>query len=1257
VATALHEFHNFLGPELKDVTGDQDGINRIIFQVEALIEPFEAAAFDIFDRSYRATWDALMSDFKERVQVIEGLTHAFINTSFQKLRSSEGAFDLLQNFRDIQSRESINRQMMEKYLDILHVYRKELEQLVGLWEQHKDDPPVFKNYPPTAGAIAWGRALYTRAKRPIVKFRTMPDLLHSEIGRQVKEEYLDFARAVVAWEKEQHSIWEEHVSALAHEHLKKPILTATEDVTGAPWGGSTPRTGGNERQRREQLLAATAFDAGAPMPAAPYRVNFSETLRLLIRESKYLDRMGFEVPEMALNVALQEATYHGYEGRLNVLLSNYEATLASMNGVERDLLQQQMHDLQMELMKGFTPLNWQSQRIDAFIESCSGALNRFGAVISQIHKTASSIQDVLTEIERTPVVQIGDFQGAEGLGPEEVSAVMDRMDAHRQVRLGKLTQRYRSIGPLLVKVEEIVAGTNLGRHPRLRRYYRHWEGRLYNAICAMVLRSMVTFQSMMNIAHGDDSTQGVVKGGGGGQGAPPAPAPPPAGAGGSAPAVPHAPLCRVRVGLNGKDLVLSPPLPEVFKFCSRAVRNIAESAKVFVRWMDGTCLECAAQEVEGADDDAEPVIFSFYADLEKNPQVIRIMMALNHGIHRNFKFVEKYLEQWRRYDAVHGLWDQKKRSGLDKLADLRPPCAFFDARLAMYARLSDAVRGGGPSGQARTIGFLHVDCRSVAAGIDTQTHGWLCDYGRLLHGTAEAALARLNEDMDRLQDDLTTNPVDLETLKFVLQTITRIAEKNVDTELAMRDMVERYRTLGMYGLEVEPHESDVVVKTPGRWQQLIIDSKTKDMRMVAVKDKFREVTKNDAVEFAARCKVTLNGFLAKGPGNPGDLKDAHGHSTGMDLDSGMSLLEDYTRQDLEMKRRRKELSDAEGLFNLPITPYPELSRMSADIEKQARVYALYADLKDFEETMSSMLWANLETQRLQKGIEELEALAKQFPKEMKGLGSYMAVEARIVAFREGIPLITALKNDAMKPRHWSKLMETTGVAFDMNPQVFTLRNLFAMELSNFSEDVDEIVQEAMQERKIEEELHKIEDEWKETDFQLMKYRKPGADTDRGFVLKTADEIKLELEDNMLNLQAMSASRYVAAFASEVRDWESKLNVVNECIDIWFTVQRKWMYLESIFIGAEDIRLQLPEEAKSFDKIDKAFITMMADTHKEPNVVRACNADSKVEVLSELSDRLDKCQKSLTDYLDTKRNSFPRFFFLSDDELLSILGSK
>ena len=122
------------------------------------------------------------------------------------------------------------------------------------------------------------------------------------------------------------------------------------------------------------------------------------------------------------------------------------------------------------------------------------------------------------------------------------------------------------------------------------------------------------------------------------------------------------------------------------------------------------------------------------------------------------------------------------------------------------------------------------------------------------------------------------------------------------------------------------------------------------------------------------------------------------------------------------------------------------------------------------------------------------------------------------------------------------------------------------------------------------------------------------------------------------------------------------------------VQRKWMYLESIFIGG-DIRAQLPEEAKKFDNIDKTFkkvhvhvhyinsplslslsLQIMSDTSKRPLVYEACHAENRLQDLEMLSIGLEKCQKSLNDYLDSKRNAFPRFFFISDEELLSILGS-
>jgi len=71
-----------------------------------------------------------------------------------------------------------------------------------------------------------------------------------------------------------------------------------------------------------------------------------------------------------------------------------------------------------------------------------------------------------------------------------------------------------------------------------------------------------------------------------------------------------------------------------------------------------------------------------------------------------------------------------------------------------------------------------------------------------------------------------------------------------------------------------------------------------------------------------------------------------------------------------------------------------------------------------------------------------------------------------------------------------------------------------------------------------------------------------------------------LEENILILQQLNASKYIKALRSKVGQWERDLNIISETIDTWLQVQRKWMYLESIF-ASEDIKMQLPDEAKKF----------------------------------------------------------------------------
>ena len=100
---------------------------------------------------------------------------------------------------------------------------------------------------------------------------------------------------------------------------------------------------------------------------------------------------------------------------------------------------------------------------------------------------------------------------------------------------------------------------------------------------------------------------------------------------------------------------------------------------------------------------------------------------------------------------------------------------------------------------------------------------------------------------------------------------------------------------------------------------------------------------------------------------------------------------------------------------------------------------------------------------------------------------------------------------------------------------------------------------------------------------------------------------------------------------------------------------QWMYLESIFVGSEDIRKQLPSESALFDDVNNNWKRTTKELEESGTAYKGCHIDGMLDRLTDMDDKLDKIQKSLDEYLETKRQAFPRFYFLSNDDLLEILG--
>ena len=402
----------------------------------------------------------------------------------------------------------------------------------------------------------------------------------------------------------------------------------------------------------------------------------------------------------------------------------------------------------------------------------------------------------------------------------------------------------------------------------------------------------------------------------------------------------------------------------------------------------------------------------------------------------------------------------------------------------------------------------------------------------------------------------------------------------------------------------------------------------------------------------------------------------------------------------------------EGLFESDVTDYEHLNRIQKNFEPYLNLWQTTKEWLELSDRWMQGRFVDLNAEEVENSCDRfaiaINKAAKFFSKGTLHHQMTIAnkIKTQIAEFVPEVPMIVTLRNPGMRDRHWKRIAEDLGV--DIHPiDDFTTEQIIALNLKDSLELIQKIGESAAKEYQIEQALDKMEREWENMNLLLHSYRETGT-----AVLKGVDDINVILDEQitmtqvqikfsiyncyyncsygckcstnvflvllystpgcayllcntylvmlifppafLFAMQTIMFSAFKGPFEERIDEWNRKLCNVSDVLEVWVAVQRNWLYLQPIF-ESPDINRQLPTEGKKFSTVDKSWRQTISAAKVKSKVIEFCDSTKLLERFKESELLLDQVQKGLSDYLETKRSVFARFYFLSNDELLSILS--
>ena len=167
---------------------------------------------------------------------------------------------------------------------------------------------------------------------------------------------------------------------------------------------------------------------------------------------------------------------------------------------------------------------------------------------------------------------------------------------------------------------------------------------------------------------------------------------------------------------------------------------------------------------------------------------------------------------------------------------------------------------------------------------------------------------------------------------------------------------------------------------------------------------------------------------------------------------------------------------------------------------------------------------------------------KKLPKDIRVFKGCQTLNEKVQNMNVVLNLVESLRGDYMEERHWQQLKDKTKSDIDYKSPSFSFSEILDLKLHKLKPEVEEIVDIAQKEFKIDKKLRIIESNWAKQIFLFDMYKEY-------YIFAPLDDMMEILDANSLDLMGMKAQgKYVEFFIETVEDWRDKLGRVDVVVN-------------------------------------------------------------------------------------------------------------